>query len=72
MMAASISTEPSFTPSGPELLFEGRYRTMSQGSYDVAADGQRFVMVRPTEGSGLTELHVVLNWFDELKRLVPN
>jgi hypothetical protein len=72
MMAVAISTEPSFTPSGPRLLFEGRYQTLQANSnYDVAPDGQRFMMVRPAEGSALTELHVVLNWFEELKRLVP-
>jgi serine/threonine-protein kinase len=71
-MAVAISTEPSFKPSGPKLLFEGRYRTdLPFSNYDVTADGQRFVMVRAAEGSGLTELHVVLNWFEELKRLVP-
>ncbi len=28
-------------------------------------------MVKATEGSTPTELHVVLNWFEELKRRVP-
>jgi serine/threonine-protein kinase len=72
MMAVDISREPSFTPSVPKLLFEGRYRTNLRGSnYDVTADGQRFVMIRAAEGSRLTELNIVLNWDEELKRLVP-
>ena len=33
-------------------------------NYDVTADGQRFVMVDPAP----SEIHVVLNWFEELKR----
>jgi hypothetical protein len=37
-------------------------------------DGQRFVMVQEEEGDkalAANRIHVVLNWFDELKRLVP-
>jgi len=75
MMAVAISTEPELTPGKPTLLFEGRYQTglvgASPGSnYDVARDG-RFVMIRAEEGSGPTQINVVLNWFEELKRLVP-
>ena len=37
-------------------------------NFDVSADG-RFVMIIPT---GKThEVELVLNWFEELKRLVP-
>lgn len=38
-------------------------------NYDVSPDGQRFVMVKGEPGS--SRLNIVLNWFDELKRLVP-
>jgi len=37
--------------------------------YDISPDGQRFVMVK--EEGRETQIHVVLNWFEELKRLVP-
>ncbi|MGH9461028.1 MAG: TolB family protein [Vicinamibacteria bacterium] len=75
MMAVAISTEPELAPGRPTLLFEGRYRSGVAGgnpvtNYDVARDG-RFVMVRAEEGSGPTQINVVLNWFEELKRLVP-
>ncbi len=44
-------------------------------NYDVTPDGQRFVMIRTeestTESSGTTQITLVLNWFEELKRLVP-
>jgi hypothetical protein len=36
---------------------------------DVMADGQHFVMVK--EQSGQARVNIVLNWFDELKRLAP-
>ena len=40
--------------------------------YDVTPDGQRFVMVQAAEQeAGATQINVVLNWFEELKRLVP-
>ena len=40
--------------------------------YDIHPDGQRFVMVERIETEALpTEIQVVLNWFEELKRLAP-
>ena len=64
MMAVDIVTEPQFSAAKPRLLFEGRY-----GSYDIAPDGQRFLM--ESEREEATQINVVLNWFEELKRLVP-
>ena len=41
-------------------------------NYAVAADAQRFVMVKAAEtGPAPGQLRVVLNWFEELKRRVP-
>ena len=55
----------------PEMLFEGPYRFVNR-NYDVSGDGQRFLMVKPqTEEEG-REVVVVLNWFEELKRLMEN
>ena len=39
-------------------------------NYDVAADGEVFLMLRQLEGSAVS-IVVVLNWFEELKELVP-
>jgi len=41
--------------------------------YDVSPDGQRFLMLKPVEQeqATLTQINVVLNWTEELKRLVP-
>jgi len=40
--------------------------------YDVSPDGQRFLMPILEEGQmAVTRINVVLNWFEELKRLVP-
>lgn len=41
--------------------------------YDISPDGERFLMIKEeSEGSSSPEIHVVLNWFEELKRLVPS
>jgi Tol biopolymer transport system component len=70
-MVASISTEPEFTARTPQVLFEGPYNNVPDLSYDVAPDG-RFLVLQPKyDDSEVRELHVVTNWFDELKRLVP-
>jgi hypothetical protein len=42
---------------------------MTLPNYDISGDGQRFLMVKDESGSG--RLNMVLNWFEELKRLVP-
>jgi hypothetical protein len=41
--------------------------------YDVAPDG-RFIIIRAPESetAGAPNLILVQNWFEELKRLVPN
>jgi hypothetical protein len=42
-------------------------------NYDVSRDGQRFLMLKPSEQAQAapTQINVVLNWFEELKRRVP-
>ena len=78
MMAVAMAAEPQLAPGSPTLLFKGPYLsgTGTTGAnpatgYDVAPDG-RFVMARAEESAGGTQqINVILNWFEELKRLVP-
>ena len=71
MMAVKIETQPEFRPQPPEVLFEESYLRQNRPSYDVAADG-RFLMIKGFDSdSDLNQIHVILNWFEELKRLVP-
>ena len=72
MMAIPIEAGTSFTAGTPELLFEGRFKLGVHGSlsYDVSADG-RFLMVERSQDETTDRLHVVLDWFNELKRLAP-
>jgi hypothetical protein len=59
----------------PKVLFEGPYEPVPARlpNFDVSPDGQRFLMLKPadTGESGPTQINVVVNWFEELKRRVP-
>jgi len=73
LLAVPIKTTPSSLDFGKErVLFEGRYaRDRRNPSYDVGPDGS-FLMIRPSaEEIAPPTVHVVLNWFEELKRRVP-
>jgi len=76
MMVVAIETEPELSVGTPRLLFEGRFLPVLSGdepgsSYDISPDGQRFLMIKREQDLVPTELIVILNWFEELKRLVP-
>ena len=75
LMAVDISTQSGFTAGKPRVLFEGQYvpSPATASNYDVSHDGQRFLMLKPSEGSEVapTQINVVLNWFEELKQKVP-
>jgi eukaryotic-like serine/threonine-protein kinase len=75
MMAVEITTQPSFSAGTPKALFEGQYQSLNQSNpnYDVSPDGQRFLMLKPSEQAQAapTQINVVLNWFEELKQKVP-
>ena len=76
MLVVAVDTEPVFSPGNPEALFAGPYRTDAPGRnrpWDVAADG-RFLMIKDSgsgQAGGPSQINVVLNWTEELKRLVP-
>jgi hypothetical protein len=75
MMAVEITTQPSFVAGTPRMLFAGQYQPTpaTTPNYDVSPDGQRFLMLKPSESTGVapTQINVVLNWFEELKQKVP-
>ena len=71
-MVVTVKTDPKFSVSAPEKLFSGRYESSRvAANYDVTPDGKRFIMIKPEEGSEPTQINVVLNWSEELKRLAP-
>jgi len=44
---------------------------MTRRDFDVIPDSKSFLMIRSEQTSAPSQLNVVLNWFEELKRLVP-
>jgi serine/threonine-protein kinase len=74
IMVVSVTSGGSFTAGRPRLAVERSYLAPISGrSYDVSPDGRRFLVIKdaPAPTSAPSELVVVLNWFAELKRLVP-
>ena len=74
MMAVEIATQPVFAPGRPRELFRGDYVPIAAAAanYDVSRDG-RFLMIQRSARENATppQIVVVVNWFEELKRLVP-
>jgi len=75
LMAVDIANQAGFAAGRPRKLFEGRYGDSPNpvtANYDVSLDGQRFLMTKESEqSSSVTQINVVLNWFEELKEKVP-
>jgi Tol biopolymer transport system component len=67
LMAVPVQTAVALRLGEARALFEGSYRD----SFDVSPDGKRFLMLRQADASGITELRIVVNWTEELKRLLP-
>jgi Tol biopolymer transport system component len=75
-LSVAISSLVPFRVSSPHVLFEARRSdygsTTPNRGWDVSSDGKRFLLSRPSQPTDrpVTEMHVVLNWTEELKRLV--
>ena len=80
----SVSIEASGSPpvrNNPRKVFDARPYLVRTGftmrTYDVSNDGQRFLMVKDASAgdsgaaTGPTTITVVMNWLEELKRLMP-
>jgi hypothetical protein len=75
VFVVDVQTDGGFTTSKPRPLFEkpGYFSGYPTRSYDLSLDGQRFLMVKVEQRkpSPVTEMILVQNWFEELKRLCP-
>jgi Tol biopolymer transport system component len=67
VMAVPLETRPQLRVGTPRVLFEGPY----WAGLNVSPDGERFLMFREEDQGPITELRVVVNWGEELERLVP-
>ena len=67
LVAVSVSTTPTFSVGAPNRLFQDERAFRGRGhQYDVARDGQRFVVVK-TLKQPKTQIRVVQNWFAQFK-----
>jgi Tol biopolymer transport system component len=80
VMAVRVETEPAFIPGKPTVFFRGTYYTPMAGitPWDISHDGKHFLMLKraasagkPTVAEVPSKINVVVNWFEELKRLAP-
>ena len=69
VLAIAVELQPTFLVRGtPQVVFENQ----SLRSFDIHPDGDRFLIAKRSEGAvPEAQAIVVLNWFDELNRLVP-
>ena len=61
MMVVKTEFDPAFLVGKPQLLFRGDFGQ----SYDITADGTRFLMVRLPKAAPRTEIKVVLGLFNK-------
>ncbi len=71
LMATTVSTERGFTLTQPQKLFETAdlLSNTARSTYDVSADGQRFLMITPVpdDGSAPPTVRVVQSWAEEFR-----
>jgi serine/threonine protein kinase/WD40 repeat protein len=71
LMSVDVETQPAFKAGTPHPLFSTN-GYLSAGNYDVAPDGQHFLMIKQDDTlTNPKELNVILNWSEELKRRAP-
>ncbi|MHC4684580.1 MAG: protein kinase domain-containing protein [Planctomycetota bacterium] len=71
MWMVSYEAGEKFDPAQPKFLFKRHLygSVVAIETYSVAKDG-RFLMIQEDLAPG-TQINLVVNWFEELKRLVP-
>ncbi len=70
IMAVPVTTGVTFMPGVPRALFQARIGgpTARRNHYVSTADGQRFLILTPSEEQSTTPVTVVVNWTAELKK----
>jgi serine/threonine-protein kinase len=73
ILSVEVQTSPAFQAGQPQALFElhGDPALGPNLLWDVAPDGKRFLVSKPSETQAAgTKLQVVENWFEELHRRI--
>ena len=80
IVSVPVETDSTFRHGNAEVLFQGEYGGLDGNTapgHDLSPDGERFLMLKTGSGApdetheGATEIVLVENWFEELKRLSP-
>jgi serine/threonine-protein kinase len=75
LMRVAVAGGPAWTPGAPTKIFDGHYVVTASGTasgnYDIAADGQRFLMLKAAASDATPQIVVVQHFDEELRRLVP-
>ena len=75
ILEAAVTSVSPLEFAAPKVLFRDTF-TRTQGNFhthfDVAPDGRFLMIENPNQGAiGRQEIHIVLNWAEELKRIAP-
>jgi Tol biopolymer transport system component len=74
VMAVSFSDLENNKPDKPKLLFQGKFFQNSGPwgrNYDISTDGKKFLMITEASNeSPASQINIVVNWTEELKRLI--
>ena len=70
-MAVTPPASQSDRPGPPRALFEGPYQNVLGRSHDIGPDGRYLLLAEPSQGS-TSQLVLVTNFFEEIKRLAPS
>ena len=62
MMAAPAETGTTFEAGVPQFLFEIGARPFPFATFDISADGQRFLIAVPTEEQASLPITILMNW----------
>ena len=72
LMSVPVSTGTSFESGAPVVLFQTHHRqpisSQDTFSYDVSADGQRFLIATQVDEPSIAPLSVLLNWGSEMEK----
>jgi hypothetical protein len=68
-MHGAETTQPPQSAGTPRQEAQGPFEGVT---YGIAPDGERLLMIQAAEiGQAQAQMNIVINWAEELKRLVP-
>ena len=73
MMTVQVTTDAGFKAGSPVALFQTQRRrqpvsSFAVFSYDVSADGQRYLIITKVDEANTAPLSVFLNWASEMEK----